>query len=284
MVLRDGQFVGDGNVRDVTEADVIRMMVGRTLTDIFPKVQVPIGEVVLEVSGLCAPLEFADISFELRRSEILGFYGLVGAGRSEVMRALFGLTRPTAGTTRIDGSAVALKSPRSAIKAGIAYVPEDRQRDGVITSLPIRDNVVLPILDRLAVLGFCRSAARVRRHPAGRRGPVGPGIELDAAGSRTVRRQSAKGGDREVARNLAPHHHSRRADQGHRHIREGRGPRDRRGDGEPGVGRASCVFGTGGGARVADRIIVMYRGRIAGRFDRGEADREKILACATGAA
>ncbi len=157
-VFRDGALVGAGRIADVTEDDLVRLMVGREVGQIFPdRVSNP-GDVVVEVEGYSHPTEFADISFDLRAGEILGVYGLVGAGRSEVMQALFGVTAPSAGTLRIGGSAVDIRSPADAIAAGLVYVPEDRGRQGAILGLPIVDNVALPSLGALSRKGFVRMA------------------------------------------------------------------------------------------------------------------------------
>lgn len=144
--LRDGRHVGEGRIADVTEPDLVRLMVGRSIDQVFPKQAVPIGDVVLEVEGLCNATEFADVSFSLRRGEILGLYGLVGAGRSEAMQALFGLTRPTRGTVRVDGSPVTIRSPADAVAAGMAYVPEDRQVQGAVLPMSISENLTLASL------------------------------------------------------------------------------------------------------------------------------------------
>jgi rhamnose transport system ATP-binding protein len=157
-VFRDGQFVADGLIGDISEAELVTMMVGRDVSQIFPKRERHIGDAVLEVSGMSHPTEFADIDFTLKRGEILGFYGLVGAGRSEFMQALFGITRPSAGSVRIDGTPVGITSPAEAVDAGIVYVPEDRGKQGAITALPIFQNVTLPSLRRTSRNGFIRLA------------------------------------------------------------------------------------------------------------------------------
>lgn len=149
-VLRDGAPVGMGHIADVSEVQLIAMMVGRTLTEIYPKVQAEIGDDVLRVNGFCHPTEFDDVSFHVRKGEILGFYGLVGAGRTEVMEAVFGLKDRTAGTLALDGDAVEITSPKAAMKAGLAYVPEDRQHHGVILPFPISSNMSLPQLDQVS--------------------------------------------------------------------------------------------------------------------------------------
>jgi rhamnose transport system ATP-binding protein len=153
-VFRDGRAVGSGSVAEATPAGLIALMVGRTVDTIFPKVDVARGETVFAVAGLSHPTEFADISFDLRRGEILGFYGLVGSGRSEVMQALFGITRPSGGAVTLDGKPIDVTRPADAVAAGIVYVPEERQRQGVVLALPVYQNITLPSLGRLSRRGF----------------------------------------------------------------------------------------------------------------------------------
>lgn len=157
-VFRDGQFVGAGMMADVQESDLVTMMVGRAVDQIFPKRHAEIGAPVLKVSGYAHPTEFADISFTLRRGEILGFYGLVGAGRSEFTQALIGVTRPSAGSVELEGTERVIRSPADAVDAGIVYVPEDRGKQGAILDLPIFQNVTLPSLRTTSKNGFLRMA------------------------------------------------------------------------------------------------------------------------------
>ena len=157
-VFRDGQFVGEGMMADVTEGQLVQMMVGRAVDQIFPTRTPHIGPPVLTVAGYDHPTEFADIRFTLHQGEILGFYGLVGAGRSEVMQALFGITTPSKGAVRIDDQVRVIRSTHDAISAGIVYVPEDRGRQGAIRGLPIFQNVTLPSLSRTGRGGFLRLA------------------------------------------------------------------------------------------------------------------------------
>jgi rhamnose transport system ATP-binding protein len=123
-------------------------MVGRTV-ELFPKVESPIGDVLLEVDGLSRGEAFRDVTFAVRSGEILGLAGLVGAGRTEVARVLFGVDRADAGTIRLGGETVSFATPSAALAAGIAYVPEDRHQDGLVLDFPIAANVTLPILSRL---------------------------------------------------------------------------------------------------------------------------------------
>ncbi len=157
-VFRDGAFVGDGMIADIDESALVTMMVGRSIDQIFPVRNTDTGEEVLRVEGYAHPTEFADIGFSLKRGEILGFYGLVGAGRSEFMQALFGITRPSAGTCTINGTARTIHSPADAVDAGIVYVPEDRGKQGAIIGLPIFQNITLPSLGRTSRKGFLQLA------------------------------------------------------------------------------------------------------------------------------
>jgi rhamnose transport system ATP-binding protein len=157
-VFRDGEQVGKGLIKDTKQSDIVKLMVGRSVDHIFPERKAEIGPVVLEAKGLSHPTEFADISFAVRKGEILGFYGLVGAGRSEVMQAVFGMTRPSHGTLVLDGAVINPKSPADAVEAGIVYVPEERGKQGVITGEPIFMNVSLPSLQKTSRSGFLRMA------------------------------------------------------------------------------------------------------------------------------
>ncbi|BCG91027.1 sugar ABC transporter [Mesorhizobium sp. 113-3-9] len=157
-VFRDGEMVGEGLIKDAGQSQIVRMMVGRSVDHIFPQRKAEIGAPVLTVSGLSHPTEFNDIGFELHKGEILGFYGLVGAGRSEVMQAISGITRTSGGTITLDGKTIAPKSAADSIEAGIVYVPEERGKQGVVIGLPIFQNVSLPSLKRTSKSGLLRLA------------------------------------------------------------------------------------------------------------------------------
>lgn len=157
-VFRDGAFVAEGLMAEATEGQLVRMMVGRSVDQIYPKRPARIGPPALTVAGYCHPTEFEDITFTLHQGEILGFYGLVGAGRSEVMQALFGITRPSKGACRLGDQVRVIRSTAQAVEAGIVYVPEDRGRQGTVKGLPIFQNVTLPSLARTSRAGFLRLA------------------------------------------------------------------------------------------------------------------------------
>jgi len=157
-VFRDGKAVGSGVLAEISQNDIVRLMVGRSIEHAFPKVDIPLGETVLKVENYSHPTEFRDISFALRKGEILGIYGLVGAGRSEICQSLFGVTRPSGGRLELDGKEIQIRSPGDAIHAGIVYVPEERGRHGAVLQLPIYQNISLPSLGRTSRSGFLRAA------------------------------------------------------------------------------------------------------------------------------
>ena len=153
-VLRDGQHVGDANVTDIDRQKMIEMMVGREIENEFPKQHHSIGEVRLSVAGLCRGDEVRDVSFEVRSGEVVGFTGLVGAGRTEMARLIFGADRADSGAVNLDGVSLQLRSPRDAIAAGICLLTEDRKAQGLILGLSVRENFGLPNLSDLSTLGF----------------------------------------------------------------------------------------------------------------------------------
>ncbi|MDD3539072.1 MAG: sugar ABC transporter ATP-binding protein [Candidatus Caldatribacteriota bacterium] len=149
-VLRDGKFIGEGEIKDTSPNEIIRMVVGRTLDKMFPKVETKPGPVVLKVEGLSKPGVFKDVSFELHQGEILGFFGLIGAGRSEIMQTIFGIDPKGEGEIFIKGEQVNIRNPKEAMDKGMAYIPEDRQLQGAILEMTIKDNITLPIVDKLS--------------------------------------------------------------------------------------------------------------------------------------
>ena len=148
-VLRDGEMVGTVDPAASSQDEIIHMMVGRSFDDLYPPKGAVSDEVILEVRGLSHPPHFQDISFALRRGEILGIAGLVGAGRTEVARAIFGADRYSSGSIRLEGEALELKSPRQAIQRGIVYLTEDRKVMGLFLSMTMRENIVASALGRL---------------------------------------------------------------------------------------------------------------------------------------
>ncbi|WP_104666256.1 sugar ABC transporter ATP-binding protein [Ensifer adhaerens] len=154
-VFRDGKYIGTHASSDVTRDDIIRMMVGREITQMFPKEEVPIGDVVLSVKNLALGGVFRDVSFDVRAGEILGIAGLVGSGRSNVAETLFGVTPASAGTISIDGKTLSIDSPNTAIKNRMAFLTEDRKDTGCLLILDILENMQIAVLqDRFVKGGF----------------------------------------------------------------------------------------------------------------------------------
>ncbi|MEO6278004.1 sugar ABC transporter ATP-binding protein [Roseateles sp.] len=146
VVLRDGASVGSGDMASADESELVRLMVGRAVDNIYPPRHRTPGEVAMRVTGLSHPTEFEALSFEVRRGEVLAFYGLVGAGRTEAMLALVGLNPDAKAQVEIDGRAVDLHDPAQAIAAGLAYVPEDRRSQGALLDFSVGANLTLPAL------------------------------------------------------------------------------------------------------------------------------------------
>ncbi|MBY5626337.1 sugar ABC transporter ATP-binding protein [Rhizobium leguminosarum] len=159
-VFRDGRYIGTHASTDVTRDDIIRMMVGREITQMFPKEEVPIGEVVLSVKDLCLKGVFNNISFEVRAGEILGVAGLVGSGRSNVAETLFGVTPASSGSIELYGKPVTISSPTEAIRNRMAFLTEDRKDTGCLLILDILENMQIAVLqDRYVKGGFVQQGA-----------------------------------------------------------------------------------------------------------------------------
>jgi len=145
-VIKDGSVTGTVNPAEVTTNDVINLMIGRRLTMMFPGRDVEIGREVFSVESLARGNKVRDVSFSVRAGEVLGIAGLVGAGRTETVRAIFAADRKDRGTIRLYGQALKINSPADAVKAGIGFVPEDRKEQGVVLSMSVRSNVTMPRL------------------------------------------------------------------------------------------------------------------------------------------
>jgi ABC-type sugar transport system ATPase subunit len=156
-VLRDGRMVGTVTAGAASRDQVIQMMVGRHIGDMYPPKSSQIGDVILSVEGLTREPYFRDVSFSLRKGEILGFAGLVGSGRTDVARSIFGADKPDSGTIALDGTQTSISSPREAISHGIGYLTEDRKALGLFLKMPVRDNIVSASLSRfISNIGMLR--------------------------------------------------------------------------------------------------------------------------------
>jgi ribose transport system ATP-binding protein len=161
LVLRDGEAIDCRPLGEVTREALIRLMVGRRLEEEFPRRQVAIGPPRLVVRGLTRGRKVRDVSFAVRRGEVVGLTGLVGAGRTETARLIFGADRKESGTVELDGRLLDIRSPRDAIRAGIALLTEDRKAQGLVLAQSVRENFALPNMHRFSSLGFlCRRVER----------------------------------------------------------------------------------------------------------------------------
>jgi ribose transport system ATP-binding protein len=160
-ILRDGQYQGTVVTADTNEEAVTQMMIGRALDLSRNATHHDLGDVALEVRGLSCGKLYQDISFEVRCGEVVGFYGLIGAGRTEIAETLFGLRDPSAGQILLDGQEVRLHSPADAIARGISLVPEDRKGQGLILGMSCRDNMTLPQVDTLKAGPFVAERAEI---------------------------------------------------------------------------------------------------------------------------
>ncbi|MCV3737173.1 sugar ABC transporter ATP-binding protein [Rhizobium sp. TRM96647] len=281
-VFRDGRMVGEGLIAGTTQDDLVRMMVGRDVGQVFPKQEVAIGEPVLTVSGYRHPTEFEDINFELRRGEILGFYGLVGAGRSEFMQSLIGITRPSAGAVRLDDRVLVIRSPAEAIEAGIVYVPEERGRQGAIIGMPIFQNVTLPSLTRTSRSGFLHMAEefRLAREYTSRLDLRAASLDQDVG--------TLSGGNQQkvvIAKWLATKPKVIILDEPTKGIDIGSKAAVHAFMSELAAQGLSVIMVSSEIPEImgmSDRVIVMREGRMVGRFERAELSAEKLVRAAAG--
>ncbi|TFL17206.1 sugar ABC transporter ATP-binding protein [Jannaschia formosa] len=160
-VLRDGQYRGTLNTAETNEEEVTQLMIGRSLDLSRNASHHELGEIALEVRGLSCGKLFHDVDFHVRRGEVLGFYGLVGAGRTEIAETLFGLREPSAGEILLNGESVRIASPQDAIARGISLVPEDRKGQGLVLGMNCRDNMTLPQVGALRSGPFVSGGAEV---------------------------------------------------------------------------------------------------------------------------
>ncbi len=282
-VLRDGKNVGGGTSQDLPQERLIQMMVGRTLDNLFPKEDADIGETVLQVEGLRRDGIFRDISFELRRGEILGLAGLVGARRTEVARAIFGIDRLHGGRILLHGKQISIGAPRDALRHGIAYLPEDRQHQGLVLSMSITHNVTLPILQSLTTAGWVHTREETTiATEQGRR------LQLRGASSYLQAVRQLSGGNQQkvvLGKWLATHPQVLILDEPTRGIDVGTKAEVHRLISQlAGQGLAILMISSElpEVLGMSDRILVMREGRLTGEFSRDDASQEAIMAAATG--
>lgn len=280
-VLRDGRCIGTRETAEVTPQEVIKMMVGRTLDDLYPKEVVEIGPTVLEVKNLSREGVLHDISFSLRRGEILGIAGLLGAGRTELMRCIFGADPRTAGELWVEGRKVDIRSPADAMRAGIALVPEDRKQQGLFLGLAVRVNITAATLSSVASMGWV-SRARERAFVD----EYIKALNIKTAGQEQLAGNLSGGNQQKVVlakwlsikpKILILDDPTRGIDVGAKvaiHNLMGEFARQ-------GVGIILISSELPEVLGMSDRILVMDGGRLKGEFTRAEATQEKIMSCAT---
>ena len=277
-VFRDGKYIGTHASTEVTRDDIIRMMVGREITQMFPKEEVPIGDVVLSVKNLTLKSVFNDVSFDLRAGEILGVAGLVGSGRSNVAETLFGVTPASSGTIEIDGKPVAIDTPTTAIRNRMAFLTEDRKDTGCLLILDVLENMQLAVLqDKFVKNGFvqenqleevCEEMCRKLR------------VKTPSLAERV---ENLSGGNQQkvlIGRWMLTHPRILILDEPTRGIDVGA---------KAEIHRLVCEMARTGVAVImissempeilgmSDRIMVMHEGRVTGFLDRAEATQIKVM-------
>lgn len=284
-VLRDGELIQslDNRDRNISKDEIIKLMVGRSLKDYFPERNAEIkDEVILEIQGLTRKGVFKDINFKLRKGEILGFAGLVGAGRTEIMKAIFGDMKYESGSILLNGIKQNIKSTYDAINEGIVLVPEDRGKEGLVLLMSLADNMSLPNLDKISLLGtLVNSKKNTLVNEFINKLSIRPALPMRQM-------KSFSGGNQQkvvISKWLSRSPKVIIFDEPTRGID---------------VGAKSEIYSlvqslseTGTGVifisselnellGVCDRILVIHEGEIAGEFERDEATQEKIMKAASG--
>jgi rhamnose transport system ATP-binding protein len=269
-------------ISDLTPGDAIRHMVGRRLETLFPKEQATVGEIALEVRGLTRRGVFSDASFQVRRGEILGLAGLVGAGRTEIARVLFGIDQADAGEVLVAGKRADIKSPKDAMKLGIVYVPEDRHEQGLVLDFSIAANVSLPIVERLSRL-LVVDRGREQRLAA----DYSQQLQVRSTGVDQLASGLSGGNQQKVviAKWLATKPRVLLLDEPTQGVDIGAKAEVHRIISQlAGQGMAIVLISSElpEVLGMADRVVVLHEGRIAAEFGRDEASQERVMAAATG--
>jgi len=281
-VLRDGQCIGTRTVGETSPEEIIRMMVGRPLSALYEKSQTAPCEPMLQVSGLSRRGRFTDIGFEVRAGEIVGIAGLVGAGRTDVARAIFGITPPDAGSVKIAGKTVRIRSPHDAVRLGIAYVPEDRQQHGLLLPMSVAANTAMASLPRISRFGWLSRARQTHlannwkdRLAIRLRDVSQPARELSGGNQQKVVLGKWLETDPRV---LILDEPTRGIDVGAKAEVHGLMAKLA----EQGKSLLMISSDLPEILAMSDRILVMREGRITGQFARGQATQENIMTAATG--
>jgi ABC-type sugar transport system ATPase subunit len=283
-VLRDGQVVGETlEVNKTNQAELIRMMVGRTLDTFFPKATAKVGDTVLEVRNLTCGRAVRNVSFSLKQGEIVGLAGLIGAGRSELAHVLFGITPADSGQILIGGRPATTRSPQDAMALGIAYVPEDRKNQGLLTAMNVRENITLAVLRQLlnGVFVNLRAEGRVAREFINT-------LRIRAS-SLEQRVNELSGGNQQkvvVAKWLACKPRVLILDEPTRGIDVGAKAEIHRLMSELAQQGMAILMISSELPEIlgmSDRILVIRQGQLVAEFDRAHATQERVIAAAMGA-
>ncbi len=280
-VMRDGATVATRPVAEWDEAGLIQAMVNRPISALFPARAASIGAPMLEVEALSSTGRFSGVSLTVRAGEVVGLGGLMGAGRTEVLKAIYGALPGTTGSLRIGGQPVPIRSPREAIAAGIAFVPEDRKGEGLVLPFPVRSNVALSTLDKLAWLRVFSARGRTDR------------VAADAVDELRIRTPgigttvgSLSGGNQQkvvLARALTTHPRVFLLDEPTRGIDVGAKVEVYRLIGELAAQGGAVLVVSSDMLELlglCDRILVMRSGRLAGGLEREAFSQERIMALA----
>jgi ribose transport system ATP-binding protein len=280
-VLKDGRLVGTRDVSDVPMAQLVRMMIGRDLQDVYPKRSTPIGEVVLDVQGLSRPAVLHDISFEVRAGEIVGIAGMRGAGRTELARAIFGAD-PCRGTVSLSGNSIKIRAPEDAIRHRVALVTEDRKAEGLFPQQSVKSNITISGLKALCRAWIIRSGKEKEQVKS-----LIKQLRIKTPGMETLVSSMSGGNQQKVvlarwlnigARVLLLDEPTRGIDVGSKHeiyqlMAQLAGQ---------GVGLIMISSELPEILGMSDRILVMREGRLVKELPREQASEEVIMSYATG--
>jgi inositol transport system ATP-binding protein len=281
-VFRDGRHIATVVSEKTTKNELIAMMVGRELTNIFPKLDAPVGEVVLSVRNLSRNGKVDDVNFELRRGEILGLAGLMGAGRTEVIEGIFGMAKIDSGEIFIKGKKVEIKSPADAIKHGVALLTEDRKLTGIMAVLSVRDNITVASMSNFTRNGFLNK--RLMNETCNNEKTK---LDIKTPSMEQMIKLLSGGNQQKVlvSRWLLTSPDILILDEPTRGIDVGA---------KAEIHRLMSLLAQEGKAIImisselpeilgmSDRVLVMHEGKLVGEFDRAEVTQEKIMHAATG--
>ena len=282
-VLRDGRHIATRNISELDQPTIVSMMVGRELTTLFPKLDADITDVILDVKHINKEGLLHDISMQVRKGEIVGLAGLVGAGRTDLAKAIFGIAPPDSGEVWIEGTCCPIRTPRQAIDLGLGLVPEDRKEQALIMARPVKDNITIAIISMLSWLGFVIKHGQedqlVSEYIAS--------LDIKTPSDMQLVRNLSGGNQQKtvIARWLAAKPKVLIMDEPTRGIDVGAKAEIHTLMGklaQQGVGILMISSELPEILGVSDRIVVMHEGSITGEFSRREATQELIMQAATG--